>query len=80
MESFEAALNPRPQPLRPENVKLQGPLEEPLQLAYSDPPRGRIRWTLQLLADQMVILRHVESVSTVTIRAALKKTKSPPGP
>ena len=81
MESFEAALNPRPQPRRPDKVKIQGRVEEHLvQLACSDPPRGRSRWTLQLLADEMVILGHVDSVSTETIRAALKKTTSPPGP
>jgi hypothetical protein len=80
LESFEAALNPRPQPLRPDKIKIQGRVEEQLvQLACSDPPRGRSRWTLQLLANQMVILGHVDSVSTETIRAALKKTTSSPG-
>jgi hypothetical protein len=81
MESFEASLNPRPQPRCLDKVKLQGRVEEDLvQLACSDPPRGRSRWTLQLLADELVILRHMDSVSTETIRAALKKTTSPPGP
>jgi hypothetical protein len=79
-ESFESALNPRPQPRRPDKVKIQGRVEEQLvQLACSDPPRGRSRWTLQLLADQMVVLGCVDRVSTETIRAALKKTTSPPG-
>ncbi len=80
-ESFESALNPRPQPRRPDKVKLQGRVEEQLvQLACSDPPQGRSRWTLQLLADQMVVLGCVDRVSTETIRAALKKTTLPPGP
>lgn len=79
-ESFESALNPRPQPRRSDKVKIQGRVEEQLvQLACSDPPRGRSRWTLQLLADQMVVLGCVDRVSTETIRAALKKTTSPPG-
>jgi Homeodomain-like domain len=76
-ESFEAALNPRPQPRRPDKVKIQGRVEEQLvQLACSDPPRGRSRWTLQLLADQMVILGCLDRVSPETIRTALKKTTS----
>lgn len=45
-------------------------------LACSDPPEGRARWTLQLLADQMVVLKYVESVSHETIRKTLKKTNS----
>lgn len=38
-------------------------------------PAGRSRWTLRLLADQMVALEYVESVSHETIRQTLKKTK-----
>jgi hypothetical protein len=80
MESLEAAMNPRAQPRRPDKVKIQGRVEEQLvQLACSDPPRGRSPWTLELLADEMVILGHVDSVSTETIRAPLKKTTSLPG-
>jgi Homeodomain-like domain len=79
-ESFEAALNPSPQPRRPDKVKIQGPVEKQLvQLACSDPPSGRCRWTLQLLADQMVVLGCLDRVSTETIRTALKKTTSPLG-
>ena len=76
-ESFEAALNPRPQPRRPDKVKIQGPVEKQLvQLTCRDPPSGRCRWTLQLLADQMVVLGCLDRVSTETIRTALKKTTS----
>jgi hypothetical protein len=79
-ESLEAALNPRPQPRRPDKVKIQGRVEEQLvQLACSDPPRGRSRWTLQLLADQIVILGCLDRVSPEMIRMALKKTTSPFG-
>jgi len=42
--------------------------------ACSKPPRGRVRWTLQLLADTLVELRIVETVSDDTVRLALKKT------
>jgi hypothetical protein len=76
-ESFEAALAPRPLPPRPDKVKIRGPVEKQLiQLACSDPPSGRGRWTLQLLADQLVVLNLVEEVSTETVRQALKKTTS----
>ncbi len=79
-ESVEAALQPRPQPPRPDKVKIQGPVEKQLiNLACSDPPPGRSRWTLQLLADQLVVLNCVPSVSTETVRQALKKTTFCPG-
>jgi len=79
-ESFDAALNPRPQPPRPDKVKIKGPVEKQLiQLACSDPPAGRCRWTLQLLADRLVILNCVEGVSHEAVRRALKKTPSRPG-
>lgn len=80
MESFEAALEPRPQPPRTDKVKIKGPVEKRLiELACSDPLPGRSRWTLQLLADQLVVLNCVESVSKETVREALKKTTSPRG-
>ena len=80
MESFEAALEPRPQPPRPDKVKIQGAVEKQLiELACSDPPAGRSRWTLQLLADQLVVLQGVDSVSKETVRESLKKTTSSPG-
>ena len=50
-----------------------------IQLACSDPPEGRCHWTLQLLADELVVLGLVDSVSTETVRQALKKTTSSPG-
>ena len=78
--SLAAALHPRPQPRRPDKVKIQGPVEEQLiQLACSDPPPGRCRWTLQLLADRLVTLNCLEGVSHETVRQALKKTTSSRG-
>ena len=79
-ESFEAALNSRPQPPRPDKVKIKGPVEKQLiELACSDPPAGRCRWTLQLLADRLVTLNCVEGVSHEAVRQALKKTTSSRG-
>src|SRR5262249_17496299 len=52
-----AALAPRPQPQRPDKIKIKGNVEKKLvQLACSDPPEGRCQWTLQLLADELVVL------------------------
>ena len=75
-----AALDPRPQPQRPDKIKIKGDVEQRLiQLACSEPPAGRCQWTLQLLADELVVLGLVESVSTETVRQALKKTTSSRG-
>src|SRR5262249_4184936 len=53
-EGFQAALDPRPQPARPDKIKIRGHVDQRLvELACTDPPRGRCRWTLQLLADEM---------------------------
>ena len=60
--------------------KLDGRQEAHLiALACSDPPEGRERWSLRLLADRMVQLGHVESLSYNTVRDVLKKTNCSPG-
>jgi transposase len=75
-----AALNHRPQPPRPDQVKIKGDVEQALiRLACSDPPQGRCRWTLCLLADELVALGLLPAVSGETVRQALKKTTSGPG-
>jgi homeodomain-containing protein len=79
-EGIQAALSPRPQPPRPDRIKIKGDVEQKLvQLACSDPPQGRCHWTLQRLADERVVLGLAESISTETVRQALKKTTSSPG-
>lgn len=47
-----------------------------IALACSAPPDGRAKWTLQLLADQLVTLEVVEAISDQTVRRTLKKTNS----
>jgi transposase len=55
--------------------KLDGAQEARLvSIACSLPPEGQTRWTLQLLADQMVTLEIVESLGKETVRRTLKKT------
>ncbi|WP_397333991.1 hypothetical protein [Nostoc sp. FACHB-152] len=44
--------------------------------ACSNPPEGRVRWTMQLLADHLINLGVVDSISDETIRQTLKKMKS----
>jgi transposase len=76
----EATLERKPQdhPSRPR--KLDGAAEARLtQIACSEAPEGRSRWTLSLLADKMVELKVFESVSKSTIQRGLKKANSSPG-
>jgi transposase len=77
IEGINAAIDHRPQPARPDKVKIKGDIEQELvKLACTDPPRGRCHWTLQLLADEMVVLGLVNSINTETVRQALKKRHS----
>ena len=73
-EGLDAALLPRPGK-RVYARKLDGRQEARLiALACSKPPAGKRRWTLRMLADEMVELEVVESLSHETVRQALKKT------
>jgi transposase len=74
---LEASLDRKQQenPSRPR--KLDGASEAQLvRLACSEPPAGRSRWTLTLLADQLVELKIFDAVSKSTIQRGLKKTRS----
>jgi transposase len=73
-QGLDAALLPRPSK-RVYARKLDGRQEAKLvALACSEPPAGKARWTLRLLADEMVELEVVESLSHETVRQTLKKT------
>lgn len=50
-----------------------------IALRCSDPPAGHAKWTLRLLADEMVALGYVDSISHEGVRTLLKKTRSSPG-
>lgn len=79
-QGLQAALQRKLQdrPSRPRT--LDGPAEARLiALACSAPPKGRKAWTLRLLADQLVELEVVETVSHETVRQLLKKTNSSRG-
>jgi len=72
-EGLENALVPRPRhTLRLK--KVDGETEAHLTaIACSRPPEGSCRWTLRLLADQIVSLGYVESISHESVRQVLKK-------
>lgn len=78
-EGLEAALERR-KPRRVYARKLDGDGEAHLvALACQEPPEGRSRWTLRLLADRMVQLEYVDQLSYQTVRRTLKKTRSSRG-
>jgi len=73
-EGFEAVLERRATS-RVYERKLDGDVEARLvTLCCSEPPKGYAKWSLRLLADKMVELKYVESISHVTVRSVLKKT------
>ncbi len=73
-QGLEAALDKRSSE-RPERRKADGNFEAHLiALSCSKPPKGHVRWTLRLLAERMVELEYVDSISHETVRQVLKKT------
>jgi len=74
-ESFERALDGKTRQEPPTPCKLDGEAEAKLiAMRLGKPPAGYGHWTLQLLADEMVALEIVESISHETVRKTLKKT------
>jgi len=72
--NLEGSLNERPRQGRSKKLDEKG--EAILEtLAHSKPPEGRKRWTLQLLADRLVQLKVVDSVSYETVRQEVKKSE-----
>ena len=78
-EGLEATLQDKPMgPTAP--VKITGSVEAQLALiACSDPPAGRARWTLRLLAQRTVELGLLDGMSYESVRQTLKKMKLSPG-
>lgn len=74
-EGLEAALNERPRPGNPR--KMDGRQEAyVIALACSEPPAGRVRWTLRLLANRLVELEVVDGISHKTVERVLKRGTS----
>lgn len=77
-EGLQATLHDKPRPGAP--PKLDGRGEARFTaIVCSDPPAGRQRWTVRLLADRLVTLELVDSISPATVGTLLKKTNSSPG-
>ncbi len=78
-QGLEAALNRKEQQNRKKR-RLDGEKEAHLiALTCSSPPDGQKRWTMKMLAERIVQLGHVETISSETVRQTLKKTNSSPG-
>ena len=72
---FDAVLSRRPYTQKVSRKKIDGVVEAHLiALACSEPPAGRARWSLRLLADKVVQLGYVDNLSHEAVRQALKKT------
>ena len=78
-EGTDAALNGK-KGSRVYAKKADGDFEAHLvALSCSDPPEGFARWSLRLLADKVVELEYIDSISHEAVRRILKKTKSSHG-
>lgn len=74
VDGFEAALYGKPRQ-RTYERKVDGDAEARLvAMSCSEPPEGHATWSLRLLADKMVELQYVDSISHETVRRVLKKT------
>ena len=76
-EGIKAALNEKPRPGAPPKISGKARAEI-TALACSEPPEGHGRWSLRLLADKLVELELIDSISYKTVGEVLKKTNSNP--
>ena len=75
LHGLEAALSRKKRETPPVPAKITGDVEAKIiALSCSEPPEGRSRWTLRLLADKAIELNYVDSISYVAIGNLLKKT------
>ena len=75
-EGFEIALNGKKRETPPRQKRLDGEQEaQVIALRLGEPPKGFANWTLRLLAEQVVALEIVDSISYETVRRTLKKTE-----
>ena len=79
-EGLDAVLSRRLYTQKVSRKKIDGDVEAHIiALSCSEPPEGYARWTLRLLADKIVELGYVETISHEAIRQSLKKTNLNPG-
>ena len=77
-QGLEAALTEQPRPGAATVLGTKGQATL-LALACSNPPAGRVCWTMQLLSDELVERQVVGAISDETMRRTLKKTGCRPG-
>ena len=69
---LDFALSEKPRSSAP--TKIDGKIRAKItMLALSEPPEGRSKWTLNLLADKLVEMEVVDSISNMTVQRVLKK-------
>jgi transposase len=74
-QGLEAALERKQQDVPSRQMIIDGEREARLiSIACSRPPEGRAKWTVQMLADELVVLKVVDAISGQTVWRTLKKT------
>lgn len=74
------SLDSRPRPPRKDLLKITGEVEARItHIACTEAPNGRAVWTTQLIADEIVRLELLESISAKSVERVLKKANLPPG-
>ncbi len=74
-QGLEAALERKEQQVLSRKRIIEGENEARLiSIACSAPPKGCAKWTMQMLADELVVLKIVDSISGQTVWRTLKKT------
>lgn len=75
LHGIETALHGLPRGPQSVSIKIDGDVEAHIaQLACTEAPEGYNKWSLRLLADKMVSLEYVDSISHEGVRQVLKKT------
>lgn len=69
---LEVALNEKPRPGAPTKLDVKGEAFA-IATACSQPPEGRTCWTMQMIANKVMELKYVESITDETVRLRLKK-------
>jgi transposase len=76
-EGVDATLDEKKRPGAPQKLNIKGEAYA-IALACSDPPEGRKCWTLQMIADKLVELKYVDSITAETVRLCFKKKRIKP--
>lgn len=76
-KGLEGAINRAKSQTKNSKIKVDGEVQAHLiALSCSEAPEGRGRWTLRLLAEKMVELEHIESISHESVRKVLKENEN----